>query len=176
MRVLRGLIYPRIVRPFPHPLFFMMLPVCVCRPNRVLFSVGQIRRMVQLAYKILPGVCDFQSLHGNQRSRPQKHLNRSTTRTTLFLALTIDHHSELCDAVSALTSRPAHESAIEGFDASIVVNPRCLHVTLGIVKLATPQPSPSNHDRDHDYEVTTDLAGAVALRQPSPAYLPRAHK
>ena len=107
---------------------------------------------------------DFPSTHGNQRSRPPKHPNNSKSRPTHFLALPIGHHPELRDAVSALTSSwLAHDPPIEGLDPTIVINPRRLHLTLGVMTLASSQPSQSNHDRDRDRETTVDLAGATTL-------------
>ena len=111
-----------------------------------------------------PARRDFPSTHANQRSRPPKHPNNPKSRPTHFLALPIGHHAELRDAVSALTSSwLAHEPPIEGLDPSIVINPRRLHLTLGVMTLASSQPSSSNHDRDHDRGATIDLAGATTL-------------
>jgi activating signal cointegrator complex subunit 1 len=107
---------------------------------------------------------DFPSTHGNQRSRTPKHPNNSKARPTHFLALPIGHHGELRNAVSALTSSwLAHDPPIEGLDPTIVINPRRLHLTLGVMTLASSQPSQSNHDRDRDRETTIDLAGATTL-------------
>ena len=112
-----------------------------------------------------PARRDFSSTHGNQRSRPPKHPNNPKSRPTHFLALPIGHHAELRDAVSALTSSwLAHEPPIEGLDPSIVINPRRVHLTLGVMTLASSQPSSSsNPDRDHNHEATIDLAGATTL-------------
>lgn len=116
-----------------------------------------------------PARRDFPSSHGNQRSRPPKHPKNPKPRPTHFLALPIGHHAELRDAVSALTSSwLAHEPPIEGLDPTIVINPRRLHLTLGVMTLASSQPSPlsppssSNHDHDRD-RATIDLTGATTL-------------
>jgi activating signal cointegrator complex subunit 1 len=57
--------------------------------------------------------------------------------------------------MSALSSSWfAHEPPIEGLDSSIVVHPRRLHLTLGVMALA---PDPSSKEQGYD------LAGATAL-------------
>jgi activating signal cointegrator complex subunit 1 len=54
------------------------------------------------------------------------------------------------------TSWLAHDPPIDGLDPSIVVQPRRLHLTLGVMNLA------SNHDKGGE-EKTHDLAGATRL-------------
>ena len=89
---------------------------------------------------------------GHSQARPPKQPGAPKPRPTHFLALPIGHHSDLRNAVSALTSSwLAHEPPIDGLDPSIVVHPRRLHLTLGVMVLD------ALHDRDHD------LAGATAL-------------
>ncbi|KAI0262406.1 kinase A anchor protein [Gloeopeniophorella convolvens] len=71
-------------------------------------------------------------------------------RLTHFLALPIGHHADLRQTVTALTSSwLAHEPPIDGLDPSIVINPRRLHLTLGVMSLAAG--------------TSRDLAGARAL-------------
>jgi hypothetical protein len=120
------------------------------------------------------------SSEGNQRRsrRPPKHPspgnhyvtagNGNSTggnpkpRPTHFLALPIGHHAELRSAISALTSSwLAHEPPIDGLDPSIIVNPRRLHLTLGVMAL-TP-PSPPNQDSDRQQNSGLNLEGATAL-------------
>jgi len=102
-----------------------------------------------------------------QRSRPRKHADNPTKpqrRPTHFLALPIGHHAELRSAVSALTSSwLAHEPPIDGLDPSIVVHPRRLHLTLGVMALAPSQPTRHHHHRDRESEPELDLPGATTL-------------
>ena len=95
-----------------------------------------------------------------QQQRPSANRNSSkTSRPTHFLALPIGHHPELRNAMSALSSSwLAHEPPIEGLDPSIVVHPRRLHLTLGVMALAQPDPSSGQGQRQRH-----DLAGATAL-------------
>jgi AKAP7 2'5' RNA ligase-like domain len=75
--------------------------------------------------------------------------NKRPPRPTHFLALPIGHHPELRNAISALTSSwLAHEPPIEGLDPSIVVHPRRLHLTLGVMSLTTAGTS-SSSNRNH---------------------------
>ena len=95
-----------------------------------------------------------------QQQRQSANRNSSkTSRPTHFLALPIGHHPELRNAMSALSSSwLAHEPPIEGLDPSIVVHPRRLHLTLGVMALAQPDPSSGQGQRQRH-----DLAGATAL-------------
>ena len=95
-----------------------------------------------------------------QHTRPPKHLHaqrqQSSTprRPTHFLALPLGHHAGLRSAVQGLTtSWLAHDPPIDGLDPSIVVQPRRLHLTLGVMTLAAEQ----------DEENTHSLAGATQL-------------
>ena len=105
-----------------------------------------------------------------QARRPPKHQQqqrpaaaRHNPRPTHFLALPIGHHPELRNAMAALSSSwLAHEPPIEGLDPSIVVHPRRLHLTLGVMALArgpdaNPNPGPGSSEQRRD------LAGATAL-------------
>jgi activating signal cointegrator complex subunit 1 len=84
-----------------------------------------------------------------QQQRPSGNSNNNNKRSprpTHFLALPIGHHPELRDTISALTSSWfAHEPLIEGLDPSIVVHPRRLHLTLGVMSLTSSSPSNPNH-------------------------------
>ena len=95
-----------------------------------------------------------------QQQRQSANRNSSkTSRPTHFLALPIGHHPELRNAMSALSSSwLAHEPPIEGLDPSIVVHPRRLHLTLGVMALAQPDTS-SGQGQGQGH----DLAGATAL-------------
>src|SRR5258708_7629707 len=117
----------------------------------------------------------------NKRSRP-----------THFLALPIGHHPELRNAMSALTSSwLAHEPPIDGLDPSIVIHPRRLHLTLGVMALTSssnPNPDPGSRDLASATGLLTSLAprirtllaqnhvrvplGRLAIMQPDPE---RAH-
>ena len=95
-----------------------------------------------------------------QQQRQSANRNSSkTSRPTHFLALPIGHHPELRNAMSALSSSwLAHEPPIEGLDPSIVVHPRRLHLTLGVMALSQPDTSSGQGQRQRH-----DLAGATAL-------------
>ncbi|GJE84181.1 hypothetical protein PsYK624_002570 [Phanerochaete sordida] len=55
----------------------------------------------------------------------------------------LGHHPELRDRVSAFTrALLASAPAVPGLDASIVIAPRRLHLTLGVMSLASPAPAP----------------------------------
>ncbi|KAH9952934.1 AKAP7 2'5' RNA ligase-like domain-containing protein [Russula dissimulans] len=100
-----------------------------------------------------------------QRSGDSEPAPRS--RPTHFLALPIGHHPELRSAVSALTSSwLAHDPPIEGLDASIVVNPRRLHLTLGVMAFppaAAAAVAASRQEQQGPPEPVRDLASAMAL-------------
>jgi hypothetical protein len=121
------------------------------------------------------------SSDGNQRRsrRPPKHPspgnhyvtagNGNSTggnpkpRPTHFLALPIGHHPELRSAISALTSSwLAHQPPIDGLDPSIIVNPRRLHLTLGVMALTPPSPPP-NHHNDRQQNSGPTLGDATTL-------------
>ncbi|KAF8495772.1 AKAP7 2'5' RNA ligase-like domain-containing protein [Russula emetica] len=93
---------------------------------------------------------------------------RSRQRPTHFLALPIGHHPELRNAISSLTSSwLAHEPPIEGLDPSIIVHPRRLHLTLGVMTLTSlPSPNPNPNptaNSNSEQEQQRDLASATAL-------------
>jgi activating signal cointegrator complex subunit 1 len=100
-----------------------------------------------------------------QRQQQQRRQPANpNSRPTHFLALPIGHHPELRNAMSALSSSwLAHEPPIEGLDPSIVVHPRRLHLTLGVMALgpnSDPNPNPSSGQGQGQGH---DLAGATAL-------------
>jgi activating signal cointegrator complex subunit 1 len=97
-----------------------------------------------------------------QQQRPAAHHN---PRPTHFLALPIGHHPELRNAMSALSSSwLAHEPPIDGLDPSIVVPPRRLHLTLGVMALASPNPNANpNAGTSSGGQGARDLAAATAL-------------
>jgi activating signal cointegrator complex subunit 1 len=98
------------------------------------------------------------SRQSQSRARPGLGEPQPRRRPTHFLALPIGHHADLRSTISALTSSwLAHEPPIEGLDPSIVVHPRRLHLTLGVMVLDAA--SPPGHDQGHGH----DLAGATAL-------------
>ena len=111
-----------------------------------------------------------------QHQRPasdDSNNNNKRPRPTHFLALPIGHHPELRNTISALTSSwLAHEPPIEGLDPSIVVHPRRLHLTLGVLTLAGNPNRPtaysnsnSNYEQQEGQEEQQcdDLASAEAL-------------
>ena len=113
-----------------------------------------------------------------QQQRPVRgdsnNLNKRS-RPTHFLALPIGHHPELRNAISTLTSSwLAYEPAIEGLDPSIVVHPRRLHLTLGVMTLTSgsssnkyPTANNSGHRQEQEQEQQEqrdlDLPSAAAL-------------
>ncbi|KAH9059888.1 AKAP7 2'5' RNA ligase-like domain-containing protein [Lactarius vividus] len=111
-----------------------------------------------------------ESSSATHRTRPSRHPQtqgqRSTPRPTHFLALPIGHHASLRSTVQALTaSWLAHDPSIDGLDPSIVVQPRRLHLTLGVMALAPPSPSGVAVDRaaEKEPEPERDLAAAARL-------------
>ena len=80
-----------------------------------------------------------QHQHQHQQRPATGESNNKSSLPTHFLALPIGHHPELRNIISALTSSwLAHEPAKEGgLDPSIVVHPRRLHLTLGVMALTT---------------------------------------
>ena len=115
-----------------------------------------------------------------QQQRPSggdSNSDKRPRRPTHFLALPIGHHPELRNAISALTSSwLAHEPPIEGLDPSIVVHPRRLHLTLGVMDLtssssssptpSSPNPNPTtsaNSEQEQEQQPNRDLASAEAL-------------
>lgn len=108
-----------------------------------------------------PASGDSSSATQQRDARPQRHPHaqgqRSTPRPTHFLALPLGHHADLRSAVQELTtSWLAHDPPIDGLDPSIVVQPRRLHLTLGVMTLTT------NQETDEE-EKTHDLADAARL-------------
>ena len=95
----------------------------------------------------------------SNRNRNHNHNDHSMPRPTHFLTFPISHHPELRNAISALTSSwLAHDPPIDGLDPSIVVQPRRLHLTLGVMAL-TPLPPPNrNSNDDSDSDGKRDLA------------------
>ncbi|KAI0299562.1 hypothetical protein BC826DRAFT_1102683 [Russula brevipes] len=118
---------------------------------------------------------DPSSTNDSRRARPPKqpsnrnhnhnhNNNNPKPRPTHFLALPIGHHPELRSAISALTSSwLAHDSPIDGLDPSIVVQPRRLHLTLGVMALTPGPPRPPDRNSNINNDGERDLAGATAL-------------
>jgi activating signal cointegrator complex subunit 1 len=101
---------------------------------------------------------DLSSTNGSQQRR-QARRPQHNPRPTHFLALPIGHHPELRNAIAALTSSwLAHEPPIAGLDPSIVVHPRRLHLTLGVMAL-----DPNHNHNPSSEGQGRDLAGARAL-------------
>ena len=89
--------------------------------------------------------------------QPRTQAQGSSARPTHFLALPIGHHAGLRSAVQSLTaSWLAHNPPIDGLDPSIIVQPRRLHLTLGVMTLA-------DRGTAREGEQTHDLAGAARL-------------
>ncbi|KAH9165931.1 kinase A anchor protein [Lactarius sanguifluus] len=104
--------------------------------------------------------------HARPSRHPQAQGQRSTPRPTHFLALPIGHHGHLRSTVQALTaSWLAHDPPIDGLDPSIVVQPRRLHLTLGVMTLAPSPPSRAAVDpaAEKEPETECDLAAAARL-------------
>ncbi len=101
-----------------------------------------------------------------QQQQHRSASGKSNSRPTHFLALPIGHHPELRNAMSALTSSwLAHEPPIEGLDRSIIVHPRRLHLTLGVMALTTTtsRPDPNCEQSQQGQEQQHDLTSAAAL-------------
>ncbi|KAI9448601.1 AKAP7 2'5' RNA ligase-like domain-containing protein [Lactarius psammicola] len=97
---------------------------------------------------------------------PHAQGQRSTPRPTHFLALPIGHHADLRSTVQALTaSWLAHDPPIEGLDPSIIVHPRRLHFTLGVMTLASSPPDAVGVDpaTEKEGESEHNLAAAAQL-------------
>ncbi|KAK7682304.1 hypothetical protein QCA50_014507 [Cerrena zonata] len=77
----------------------------------------------------------------NPEVQPPSHTGTATTRQpkprlTHFLALPIGHHAGLRRRISAFTDALLRtDPAIPGLDETIVINPRRLHLTLGVMSL-----------------------------------------
>src|SRR6266702_5593016 len=111
-----------------------------------------------------------ESSSATQHARPSRHPHAqgqsSTPRPTHFLALPIGHHADLRSAVQALTaSWLAHDPPIDGIEPSIVVQPRRLHLTLGVMALAPSPPGGVIVDpaAEPEQENKNDLAAAARL-------------
>ncbi|KAL4080544.1 hypothetical protein J3A83DRAFT_22090 [Scleroderma citrinum] len=71
---------------------------------------------------------------GPSRGRNQDRHN--TTKPTHFLCLPIGHHVRLQESISSFTDGLLRSTpALPGFDQSIVIAPRRLHLTLGVMTL-----------------------------------------
>ncbi|KAA1472261.1 hypothetical protein DENSPDRAFT_170707 [Dentipellis sp. KUC8613] len=69
----------------------------------------------------------------------QQHLVDAFTDGCPVISLPIGHHVALRDTISAFTSELlACNPPIPGFDSSIVISPRRLHLTLGVMSLTDP--------------------------------------
>ncbi|KAJ6594810.1 kinase A anchor protein [Mycena capillaripes] len=92
------------------------------------------------------------SLHQDaQTRRPQKISKKpksNQVRPTHFLSLPLGHHPELRDRIKEFHQKllPAGDAAtvIEGLDKSILVDPRRLHFTIGIMALTSADPPKSD--------------------------------
>ncbi|KIM60671.1 hypothetical protein SCLCIDRAFT_1216572 [Scleroderma citrinum Foug A] len=88
------------------------------------------------------------SNNGPGRARNQGGRN-NTTKPTHFLCLPIGHHARLRETISSFTDGLLRNTpALPGLDQSIVIAPRRLHLTLGVMTLAdsaseTQSPAPS---------------------------------
>ncbi|VDC01513.1 unnamed protein product [Peniophora sp. CBMAI 1063] len=84
---------------------------------------------------------------GRPRGRGGKPRTESTQAhnkppLTHFIALPIGHHADLRTKISAFTSAlTSANPAISGLDPSIIISPRRLHLTLGVMSLDQPSPS-----------------------------------
>ncbi|KAJ7159062.1 kinase A anchor protein [Mycena crocata] len=97
-----------------------------------------------------------------QRKKPSKPPQNSV-RPTHFLSLPLGHHPELRERIRELHQKvlPSGDVAvdIEGLDKSILVDPRRLHFTIGVMTLSSEDsPSPETQITDRK-----TLAEAIAL-------------
>ncbi|KAJ7070127.1 kinase A anchor protein [Mycena amicta] len=95
---------------------------------------------------------------------------KMNVRPTHFLSLPIGHHPELRDRVRALHEKIVPSGpdsticAIEGIDKSILVDPRRLHFTLGVMALSTKD-SEEPEAEDSETPRKRTLTEAIALLQ-----------
>ncbi|EKM59199.1 uncharacterized protein PHACADRAFT_191520 [Phanerochaete carnosa HHB-10118-sp] len=74
-------------------------------------------------------------------SAPVREKYESKPPLTHFLALPLGHHADLRERVSAFTRSLLDSApAIPGLDESVVISPRRLHITLGVMSLSDALP------------------------------------
>ncbi|KZV67917.1 hypothetical protein PENSPDRAFT_653651 [Peniophora sp. CONT] len=106
---------------------------------------------------------------GRPRGRGGKPRNETTnTRTkpplTHFISLPIGHHASLRTRISAFTSAlVAAEPTITGLDPSIVISPRRLHLTLGVMSLNQPSAPSQSSQEQQTAQPERTLARATEL-------------
>ncbi|KAJ7187838.1 kinase A anchor protein [Mycena filopes] len=96
--------------------------------------------------------------------RKPQNSKKNLPRPTHFLSLPLGQHPELRDKINQFHKRlltPGHaDNAIEGLDQSILVDPRRLHLTIGVMTLSSTE-SQQSHAPDAPSGKT--LSEAIAL-------------
>ncbi|KAJ7762619.1 hypothetical protein B0H16DRAFT_1719067 [Mycena metata] len=79
----------------------------------------------------------------NKRPKKSQNPKKNSPRPTHFLSLPLGHHPELRDKIKEFHRRllPPSDAvpAIEGLDPSILVDPRRLHLTIGVMTLSAAE-------------------------------------
>ncbi|KAJ7239168.1 kinase A anchor protein [Mycena haematopus] len=86
---------------------------------------------------------------------------RISPRPTHFLSLPLGHHPALRDRIREFHEKifpPGDTAAIEGLDRSILVDPRRLHLTIGVMALSTENPSTSGSNMSPGQTVSDAIA------------------
>ncbi|KAF7297592.1 hypothetical protein MKEN_01382000 [Mycena kentingensis (nom. inval.)] len=102
--------------------------------------------------------------HHKHAHKPPQKAKAASVRPTHFLSLPIGHHPELRKRIKALHDQilppGTTPCAIEGIDKTVLVDPRRLHFTLGVMALSTnPEQTSASADTPH----RKTLAEAIAL-------------
>ncbi|KAK7001491.1 hypothetical protein R3P38DRAFT_1796761 [Favolaschia claudopus] len=112
----------------------------------------------------------------SSRSRPRRapksapKAKSDIPRPTHFLSFPLGHHPPLCERIRRFHSQiipPGDTTVIEGLDQSILVDPRRLHLTIGVMALSLTEPSPAPPpfiSDDSNSRVRT-VSDAIALLQ-----------
>ncbi|KAF7299365.1 hypothetical protein MIND_00885800 [Mycena indigotica] len=144
-------------------------------------------------HPVLDSTSDFKlnTVKSASNRNPQPRRSRAgqgkptNVRPTHFLSLPIGHHPELRARIKALHERvlSPDATAIEGIDKSILVDPRRLHFTLGVMALSPSAavgtsppsittPAPPTHTLDEAIALLRSLEPAVAELTEGPLRVP----
>ncbi|KAK6977538.1 AKAP7 2'5' RNA ligase-like domain-containing protein [Favolaschia claudopus] len=109
----------------------------------------------------------------SSRSRPRRapksapKAKSDIPRPTHFLSFPLGHHPSLCETIRHFHSKilpTGDTTVIEGLDQSILVDPRRLHLTIGVMALSSTEASPAPSSLISDSRVRT-VSDAIALLQ-----------
>ncbi|KAF5389552.1 hypothetical protein D9757_004162 [Collybiopsis confluens] len=103
----------------------------------------------------------------NWRRQPKTSGHAKPPRPTHFLCLPLGHHSELQERVKQFHSTLL-EGPVEGLDPSILIKPRRLHLTLGVMSLASSSPKSAGYDSTASPPVHTIDSALQLLRSLQP--------